>query len=419
MKDLQNLKCGMSNQNQKPKALYIAYDGMTDPLGQSQVLSYLKVLSTSYSFHLISFEKPDLFEKRKTTIDSFIEGCDIHWHPLPYHKSPPILSTIYDNYLAWNKIKELYQTHQFAIVHCRGYTLTSLGVKAKEKYGSKLIFDMRGWWPDEKLESGLWSSPIYKPVYRFFKRQEKAFFKQCDIAISLTHVGKQTIIDLGLKAADKIEVIPTCVNFDIFKAFDIDTRVAKRKEMNLPEEAMVFLYSGSVGSNYRTDLVLKFFKKLKEKCPNAFLVFLSHSNHQIIEQEIALANVAMEDCRIKSVSYPEVSAYLMIGDVGLIMYNLGFSVIGRSPTKLGEYWASGLLCLSARDIGDLQAIVSSYPNSGVLINSLDKEEDFEDGIERILKIEVDRDKLRADSFAYFALEKGSFAYLNIYNKLSK
>ena len=409
----------MTEQNQKPKALYIAYDGMTDPLGQSQVLSYLKVLSSSYTFHLISFEKPDLFEKRKETIDAFIEGYDIHWHPLPYHKSPPILSTIYDNYLAWNKIKELYKSHQFDIVHCRGYTLTGLGVKAKEQYGSKLIFDMRGWWPDEKLESGLWSSPIYKPVYHYFKAQEKAFFKKCDIAISLTHVGKRAIIDLGLKEESKVEVIPTCVNFEVFKPFSEAIRSAKRKEMNIPESAMVFLYSGSVGSNYRTDLVLKFFKKLKDKWPNSFLVFLSHSDHQIIEKEIALANVAIEDCRIKSVSYTEVSPHLMVGDVGLIMYNLGFSVIGRSPTKLGEYWASGLLCLSARDIGDLQAIVSSYPNSGVLINSLDKDQDFDQGIDRILQIQVDKEKLREDSYDYFALEKGSAAYLAIYKELAQ
>ena len=69
----------MSKQNQKPKALYIAYDGMTDPLGQSQVLSYLKELSKSYSFHLISFEKEEVYEKRKATIKDFIKGFDISW----------------------------------------------------------------------------------------------------------------------------------------------------------------------------------------------------------------------------------------------------------------------------------------------------------------------------------------------------
>ncbi len=41
----------------KPKALFIMYDGLTDPLGQSQVLPYLKELSKNYRFDVIGFEK--------------------------------------------------------------------------------------------------------------------------------------------------------------------------------------------------------------------------------------------------------------------------------------------------------------------------------------------------------------------------
>ena len=49
--------------------LYISYDGMTDPLGQSQVLPYLIGLSKSgYSFDLISFEKKERFNTIKNTI---------------------------------------------------------------------------------------------------------------------------------------------------------------------------------------------------------------------------------------------------------------------------------------------------------------------------------------------------------------
>lgn len=44
--------------------LYLSYDGMTDQLGQSQVIPYLQGLSKEgYSFTLISFEKPERFEK--------------------------------------------------------------------------------------------------------------------------------------------------------------------------------------------------------------------------------------------------------------------------------------------------------------------------------------------------------------------
>ena len=402
----------------KHKVLYLAYDGMTDPLGQSQVLSYLKELSKhNYSFHVVSFEKPAVFEERKLIIADFIKGFDVQWHPLTYHKSPPFLSTIYDNFLAWEKIKEIHREYGFDIIHCRGYTLTSLGLRAKQKWGTKFIFDMRGWWPDEKLESGLWSSPIYKPVYRYFKAKEKAFFQESDIAVSLTHVGKKAIVEKGLKNAEEVKVIPTCVNFDVFKPFDAALRLAQRKIWDIPEDALVFLYSGSVGTNYRTDLVLKFFTKLQEQRGNVYMAFLSYSDHNIIWSEIDKAGIDRSLCRIRSATYLEVRENLMVGDVGLIMYDTGFSVIGRSPTKLGEYWASGLLCLSAKKIGDLEAIVEAYPGSGFLINDLHDEEEYTHGITEILKIVADRAKLREYAYDYFALEKGVEGYLEIYQSL--
>ena len=41
----------------KKKILYISYDGVLEPLGQSQILEYIYNNSKYYSFYLISFEK--------------------------------------------------------------------------------------------------------------------------------------------------------------------------------------------------------------------------------------------------------------------------------------------------------------------------------------------------------------------------
>ena len=49
----------------KSAALFLMYDGLTDPLGQSQVLPYLKELSRNYSFDVIGFEKKEIFELQK------------------------------------------------------------------------------------------------------------------------------------------------------------------------------------------------------------------------------------------------------------------------------------------------------------------------------------------------------------------
>jgi glycosyltransferase involved in cell wall biosynthesis len=225
-------------------------------------------------------------------------------------------------------------------------------------------------------------------------------------------------VDRGLKKADKVKVIPTCVNFDVFKPFDFTVRKRQRKTWGIPESSLVFLYSGSVGTNYRTDLVLKFFVELQKQRKDVFIAFLSHSDHNIIWAEIDKAGIDRSLCRIRSASYLEVGENLMVGDVGLIMYDKGFSVIGRSPTKLGEYWASGLLCLSTKGIGDLEAIVDAYPGSGFLIKELQSDEEYANGITAILEISADKAKLREFAYDYFALEKGVDAYLNMYKSLT-
>ena len=75
--------------------LYISYDGMLEPLGQSQVLAYLKRLAEGRCIHLISFEKADDWTNvaERERIERDIEGAGIVWHPLRYHKRPSALAT--------------------------------------------------------------------------------------------------------------------------------------------------------------------------------------------------------------------------------------------------------------------------------------------------------------------------------------
>ena len=78
--------------------LYISYDGMLEPLGQSQVLSYLRRLSVGRRIFLISFEKAEdwanITERERVTHD--IVDAGVIWYPLRYHKSPSALATLWD-----------------------------------------------------------------------------------------------------------------------------------------------------------------------------------------------------------------------------------------------------------------------------------------------------------------------------------
>ena len=78
--------------------IYLTYDGITDPLGQSQILPYLcgLVHKEKFKITLVSFEKTENYKENKTLILEITKKNNIKWIPLKYSKRPPILSTIWD-----------------------------------------------------------------------------------------------------------------------------------------------------------------------------------------------------------------------------------------------------------------------------------------------------------------------------------
>jgi len=393
------------------RVLYISYDGMTDSLGQSQVIPYLLGGSErNIEYHLISFDKPEQYRKNKSRVEQLLKGRKIYWYSLVYHKFPPIISTILDLREGWKLIKDLHRDYNFNIVHCRGYITAILGLRLKEKYDVKFIFDMRGWWPDEKLESGLWASPIFKPVYNYFKKMEHNFFSKADKIISLTHKGKERIVNKYGIEENRVGVIPTCVDFKIFKEYKLEIRNEVREELNLPLNEDVIIYSGSIGANYPPLDILSFYKRLSAKT-GAYLLILTKEDPTLITDELNKVSLDSSKIRFASCEYEDVYRYLIASDIGIILYRIAFSTIGRSPTKLGEYWACGVTVISISGIGDLNTIKDKYQGVGLeLLDDVNSSESVDVQF-------VDKEILRKNAIDYFDINKGIDFYCSVYRSL--
>lgn len=394
--------------------LYISYDGLTDPLGQSQILAYLKRLKRpGIEFTIVSFEKPDLYSKLGAHIRDTLVSYGITWKPLFYTRKPPVLSTLKDIRTGLRTCRELHRQSPFDIIHCRGYIPSIIGRKLGKELKIPFIFDMRGWWADEKKESGHWNGFLYRPVYHYFKKLEWKFFAESAYAVSLTYKGKDEIVKRKMAPASKIGVIPTCVDFDVFKAPDEKFRLEKRRQLNIPASAMVFVYSGSLGGNYNVTTLIGVFNAFKKLHPDSYLLILSKDGveENTLEQ---IRSAGITNVAVYSASYSQVTDFLRVADVGLIWYTLSFSVIGRSPTKLGEYWASGLPVISFKGIGDLDEIMSRYQDAGLLLS--ETQENWEEELKQL--VFLDPQTLREYAKDYFDIDKGVSFYLDVYNKIT-
>ena len=401
------------------KVLYLSYDGMTDPLGQSQVIAYLKRLSQrNIKIDIISFEKPEVYQQKKEVLEKEIATTSITWYPLTYENNYPVYSTYKIVQQAFAKAEQLHKTVGYDIVHCRAQVMAIVGHKLQKKYNLKYIFDMRGWWTDEKFDSGNWNGLLFKPVYHYLKKQEQELIRDSDCTVTLTYASKQEILKLKLASTDRIGVIPTCVDFDIFSPFGEETRAKVREELSIPSSATVLVHSGSIGGSYSMVELLNIFKAFQQVHSHAIFLLLTKSKDEmaLAQEKLKENNIDPSLFRITSVDFKKVHAYLMAADYGVILYTMSYSVIGRSPTKLGEYWASGLPVLSLQGIGDLDLIMQKYPEGGYLVKSMEMPE-FMEGF-RVLSTKGNKEVLRKAAIDYFSLENGIDFYQKIYQKLT-
>jgi len=166
---------------QKKHILYITYDGLTDFLGQSQVLPYILGLEEKgYRFSILSFEKSEKLIANKHIIDELIAAKNISWYPKTYHKRFSILATLWDLFIGGIFLCRLHAKDRFDGVHCRSYISAIMGLLSQKVFHTKFIFDMRGFWADERVDGGLWNlkNPVFKTVYIFFKWIEKKMFAE-------------------------------------------------------------------------------------------------------------------------------------------------------------------------------------------------------------------------------------------------
>jgi len=400
------------------RILYISYDGMTDHMGQSQVLPYLIGLTQKgFRFTLLSCEKPEKYKQYKHKIDAICKASSIDWCPIIYTKSPPVFSTIKDVLSLRSAAITMQKEKSFSGAHCRSYIPGLIGLELKKKFGVPFIFDMRGFYPEEKTEVNTWplNNPIYRGVYNYFKRKEKEFFQLADGVISLTENGKQEINSWGIRAKDasEIKVIPCSVDFEHFKASEINNKEVSREQLGISPDTSVLTFLGSLGSWYMLEEMLDFFKVYMQKKENVLLFFITSEKSEYLVAEAAKKGIAKSNLLIKQATREEVPLFLSASDEGLFFIKPFYSKKGSSPTKLGEYLALNIPVYTNTNVGDVDTIITET-NGGELIDKFSIEA-YQRAIDKMSKFrELPDNYIRKKAFPYYDLGRAIEAYEAVY-----
>jgi len=345
------------------RVLFISYNGMLEPLGQTQVLPYLRELAKrGVKFTLLSFERDKAFtvEGQRACEDLKRELAlqGIEWHWLRYHQRPSLPATAYDVVGGIRYASDLVRRNRIEMVHARSHIPATIALALKRKFGIKMIFDVRGLMAEEYVDARHWPKDGLR--YRITKTVERRIFAATDAVVTLTERIWPIIKEWdGLKGREiHHAVVPCCVDLSLFK-FDEQQRARLRSELNLGNR-LTLVYSGSLDGWYLTEEMADFFASVVRKQNDAHLLWLTMGSRDRVRQLMSERGIKEDNFSIHSVAPKEMPSYLAAGDVGISFIKRCFSKLASSPTKNAEYLACGLPIVINSGIGDsdtLPAIV--------------------------------------------------------------
>ncbi len=404
-------RCSMTN---PIETLYICYFGLREPLVQTQVLPYLRELAKGgYKVSLLTFE-PTLRKgwSRRQVDETRTElaRSGIEWHLLAYHKRPSSIVTAWDILQGVRFVRKKIRSG-VGILHGRVHVATLMGALARKLTSDKpkLIFDIRGFFPEEYVEAGVW--PRDGVLYRAAKRVERWLVKESDGFVVLTQKAREVFFPPDF--AKPVEVIPCCVDFE--------QRFRTGEDVTSPikvDDRYVIAHVGALEGLYMADEIVAFLTTVRRCRPDLFALLLTQTDPQRVTGSLRACGFTDKDYFVGRVAAKDVPAYLKGADAGLSFVKASYATQSRSPTKIPEYLAAGIPVIANRGVGDVDKLIDEN-HVGVLIETFD-EAAYLQAFDELFSLKDVSERCRATAMREFDLRTvGSSRYLRLYENVLK
>lgn len=321
----------MTEKLKQKKILYLSFDGILEPLGDSQILQYIVINSKNFIFKIISFEKKiDIKDQNKLlNLKNIISENSIEWKYFSYNNHFKYFSFLIRLIKLFFEVLKSLIIDKYNIVHVRSYLPGIVLIPLKLLFNFKIIFDMRGFLPYEKIERNKLNSKIV--IFLLFYL-EKKLIRTSDKVITLTHHSKKILQQKYFLAQNKIIVIRTCADTDLFYNPNF-----QRKNNN----TINFCYMGSLNNAYDFDKIILFIKKFLSRNDNIRMYFFMKEKDFLLKK-LKFHNVPLNKFSINFYSKIDLIDHLSKIDYAIFFLKKNKSVSASFPTKIAEFLSLGI-----------------------------------------------------------------------------
>ena len=397
------------------KILYISYDGITEPIGESQVLAYLeKLAGKDQEFYLISFEKNGFNRDHKHLkhIETRLNNADIKWFPLLYRKKPPVISTVRDILSGVRLGMSIAKKNDIYIVQARSYVAGIMGGIIKKVTNCKFLFDMRGLYVDEKVDMGCWKKG--GAIHKTGRKVENWLLSISDGIVVLTNAMKKFLLEVKghlIPEGTQITVIPTCVDLDLF---DINYG----KPLRNFKKKYSLVYAGTLGVWYDIQAMAAFFKEILDSNKDQKVLIITQHDVTHFVELLKKLGVNLRGIDFDSCHHSEIPSKLITADAGFLILVRSFSRIGTFSTKIAEFLSLGMPVVMNSGIGDCDSILEKS-KTGVLIDEINPK-GFQKAIAELKSLLADSEtpkRCHKIANGYLSLDRGIKLYNEVYSKI--
>jgi glycosyltransferase involved in cell wall biosynthesis len=301
-----------------------------------------------------------------------------------------------------------------------------MGLALKTLTGVRWVFDMRGFWPEERVELGR-----FRPQglsYRAAKLLEKRLLTSADHVVVLTENAKALLREREAKARlesagsleASISVVPCCVDLERYRPLSRDLELARRHDL---ESSVVVGNIGAFNHRYLTLEMFRFAFHVKAHRPDLRFVYLTAQSPDGVRRVARDAGLAEGDLLVLRAEPSDVPRWLSLFRLGVFFLRPSYAAKASCFAKLGEFLAAGVPVVTNTGVGDVDRILASDRYGLVLPGLTDR--DLSAFAKKALPLlegagvpEPIRGQCRAAAEEHFALKDGARRYRAIYDSLS-
>ena len=392
--------------------LYLTRNGLLEPLGQSQVMAYLRGLSRDHAITLITYEKPEDLADTAAMVHARAD-CAAHgirWLPQQFQPQPKIIAPALSMMRMIWMVRREVRREGIQLIHARSYIPAAVALVVSRMTGVPFLFDMRALWPEELITAGRLRRGSL--IHRAIAGTERACLAKSAGVVSLTRAAVEhlrSVYPTELKN-QRLVVIPTCADLDRF------TPAAETRGGPTVHGCIGTVLSGW----FRTDWLANWLRVAAARDPDARFEIVTRDDATRVRATLDPKNELAGRLSIGPRPSENMPDAVRGQDLSVMFFTDGLSKLGSAPTRLAEVLGCGLPVVANEGVGDVADIIRKN-NVGVIVEgaSVAQMETAFDALQTLMQDPDLSKRCRATAEAVFSLEAGTEAYREIYASILK